>query len=46
MNGMYPGGSEPVLENQKSIMIMARTIVVLMGKEVPAQKKASRGKAA
>ena len=46
VNGMYPGGSEPVLENQKSIMIMARTIVVLMGKEVPAQKKASRGKAA
>ena len=46
VNGMYPRGGEPVLENQKSMMIMARTIVVLMGKEVPAQKKASRGKAA
>ena len=35
-------GSEPVLENQKSIMI-ARTIVVLMGKEVPL-RRSSEGK--
>ena len=46
VNGMYPRGGEPVLENQKSMMIMARAIVVLMGKEVAPLKKAARGKAA
>ena len=35
---MYPGGSEPVLENQKSIMIMARTIV-FSWKEVRRRRK-------
>ena len=46
VNGMYDRGSEPVLENQKSMMIMARTIVVLMGKAVPAGKKPSRARTA
>lgn len=34
INGMYLPGTEPLLEDQKSMMIMARSVVVLLGKEV------------
>ena len=32
VNGMYQPGEEPLVSDQKSFMVMARTIVVLMGK--------------
>lgn len=38
VNGFYPPGSEKPLENQKRIMVMSRSIVVLIGKE--AEEKA------
>ena len=54
-NGMYLPGSEPLLENQKSMMIMARSIVVFIGREgeedkpmkavkAPAARKSDAGK--
>lgn len=32
VNGMYQPGEEPLVSDQKSFMVMARTVVVLMGK--------------
>lgn len=42
VNGMYLPGDEPLLENQKSMMVMARSIVVLIGKEGPAPMKPAK----
>lgn len=33
VNGIYPAGSEKLLENQKRMQVMSRSIVVLIGKE-------------
>lgn len=39
VNGIYPPGSEPLLENQKSMMVMARSIVVFIGKAGPKESR-------
>lgn len=40
-NGIYEAGREPVLEDQRRCMVMARSIMVLVGKSAPAKGKKS-----